>query len=254
MESVRGQWEAMAEWYDRKQGDTGDLWHRSLIDPSLLKLVGRVAGLAVLDLACGNGYLARRWAREGARVVGVDASAAVIARARAREAGEPLGVEYRVADAARLDGVPDGAFDLVASNMAMMDIPDAAGAMREAARVLRPEGRFVFSISHPCFDLMSRSAWQVEYHVDRPAVWRKVTQYRQPYEEDVPWRVDEHRTFPTRGFHRPLAWYFAQLHSSGFAVEELDEPAPGEELVRDSPQGPWIAQIPLHLVLACRKR
>ncbi|HEV2359820.1 MAG TPA: hypothetical protein VGZ23_19695 [bacterium] len=53
-------WEAMAAWYDAKQGDDGDLWHRTLIDPALLRVVGPVAGRRLLDLACGNGYLARR--------------------------------------------------------------------------------------------------------------------------------------------------------------------------------------------------
>lgn len=55
----------MAAWYDEKQGDEGDLWHRSLIDPPLLRLLGSAAGLCVLDMACGNGYLARRFARMG---------------------------------------------------------------------------------------------------------------------------------------------------------------------------------------------
>jgi hypothetical protein len=50
----------MAAWYDDKQGDGGDLWHRALIDPALLQVLGSVSGERVLDFACGNGYLARR--------------------------------------------------------------------------------------------------------------------------------------------------------------------------------------------------
>ena len=50
-------WDQMAYWWDEKQGDEGDLWHRALIDPPLLRLAGEVRGLHVLDLACGNGYL-----------------------------------------------------------------------------------------------------------------------------------------------------------------------------------------------------
>ena len=58
-------WEQMAAWYDEKMGDEGDLWHRALIDPTLLQVLGPVAGQRLLDLACGNGYLARRFARLG---------------------------------------------------------------------------------------------------------------------------------------------------------------------------------------------
>src|SRR5204863_117795 len=81
-----------------------------------------VRGLYVLDLGCGNGYLSRRFAQAGAKVVAVDASAPVIERARARESQEPLGIEYHVADAARLEFLRAGTLDLVASHMALMDI------------------------------------------------------------------------------------------------------------------------------------
>jgi 2-polyprenyl-3-methyl-5-hydroxy-6-metoxy-1,4-benzoquinol methylase len=101
-------WADFAAWYDAKMGDEGDLWHRCLIDPGLLGLVGPVRGLDVLDLACGNGYLARRYAREGAaRVVAVDRSAPIIALARRRERASPLGVRYEIRDAADLHGLAD---------------------------------------------------------------------------------------------------------------------------------------------------
>src|SRR5205823_2667250 len=83
-------------------------WHRTLIDPTFLRVVGDVRGLYVLDLGCGNGYLSRRFAQAGAKVVAVDASAPVIERARARESQEPLGIEYHVADAARLELLRSG--------------------------------------------------------------------------------------------------------------------------------------------------
>jgi len=70
-------WARMAVWYDAKQGDTGDFWHRTLIDPTFLRVVGDARGLRVLDLACGNGYLSRRFARAGAKVVAIEAANAV---------------------------------------------------------------------------------------------------------------------------------------------------------------------------------
>ena len=96
-------WDQMAYWWDEKQGDEGDLWHRALIDPPLIRLVGEVRGMHLLDLACGNGYLSRRFARQGAIVTSVDANVPLIERIRTREAEEPLGITYHVADAAHLD-------------------------------------------------------------------------------------------------------------------------------------------------------
>ncbi len=132
-------WEQMTDWWDKNLGDEGDLWHRTLIDPPLLRLAGEVNGLHVLDLACGNGYLSRRFARQGATVTSVDANAPLIERVRTREAREALGITYHISDAARLDMLEDSSFDLVICNMALMDIENAEGAFQEVARVLRPQ-------------------------------------------------------------------------------------------------------------------
>jgi 2-polyprenyl-3-methyl-5-hydroxy-6-metoxy-1,4-benzoquinol methylase len=75
-------WDHMAEWWDYRPGEEGDHWHRALIDPPLLRLVGEVSGKGVLDLTCGNGYLSRRFARQGATVIGVDASVPLIERGK----------------------------------------------------------------------------------------------------------------------------------------------------------------------------
>jgi ubiquinone/menaquinone biosynthesis C-methylase UbiE len=247
-------WEQMAEWWDEKLADEGDLWHRALIDPPLLQLVGAVAGLRLLDLACGNGYLSRRFARQGASVTGVDANAPIIERARRREAREPLGITYQVGDAAHLDQLDDGEFDLVICNMALMDIEDAAGAIGEAGRVLRREGRFVASLSHPCFDKVNTSGWAIEQIYPVTTIWRKMSHYREVTVDELPWLQIPDQVVHTRAYHRPLSWYFRAFRAAGLAVTALEEPEPTEEfLAAESPQGPWIAEIPLHCVIEAYK-
>jgi ubiquinone/menaquinone biosynthesis C-methylase UbiE len=245
-------WAEMAGWWDARQGDTGDLWHRALIDPALFRQLGAVDGRCVLDLACGNGYIARRLARLGARVTGVDASGPVIELARARELAEPLGITYHRSDAARLETFDDGTFDLVVSNMALMDMPDAAGALREVGRVLRAGGRLVATLSHPCFDVPQASVWQVERAGYTTTVWRKVGRYREVFEAPVPWRSGEER-WQTRAYQRPLSWYVRALRAAGLAIVALAEPAPTAELLANEEQGAWIAEIPLHLVIEALK-
>jgi len=244
-----GGWDEIAAWRDLRLGEEGDLWHRALIDPTLLEVIGPVRGLRVLDLGCGNGYLARRFARAGAKVVGVDASAPTLAFARGRERADPLGIRFEERDASRLEGLPDGAFDLVVANMSLMDIRDAAGAVREAARILRPAGRLVFSINHPCFDVDPSSAWVVERAAYSVAIWRKIRGYRTERELDVPWRISDTETRYTKSYHRTLATYARILREAGFVIVRLEEPAPLAEVLEKSDQGPMIAEIPLHLVV-----
>ena len=245
-------WEHLADWYDAKQGDDGDLWHRTLIDPTFLRVVGDVRGLRVLDLACGNGYLSRRFARAGAKVVGVDASAPIIERAKARETKEPRGVRYLAADATQHLPLASESFDIVASNMALMDMGDAEGAIGEAARVLVPQGRFVASLSHPCFDQGPSSTWILERFFRTTKVWRKVARYRHPFADEMPWGIEE-RTVMTVGHHRPLSWYARALRDAGFLIRSLEEPEPTKEFIESSPQGPYVVEIPLHLVIEAVK-
>ncbi len=60
----------IAQWYDSYLREN-PIYHE-LVLPTLLELVGEVAGQTICDLACGQGWIARALARRGARVTGVD--------------------------------------------------------------------------------------------------------------------------------------------------------------------------------------
>ncbi|HET9067873.1 MAG TPA: class I SAM-dependent methyltransferase [Amaricoccus sp.] len=105
------------------------------------------AGAAILDVGCGTGIVARRLARRGGRVVGLDATPAMLDVARAAAAREGLAVEWRDGIAERL---PFGAeFDLVTCQFALMFFSDRAAALAEMRRVLRPGGRLALSVFQP---------------------------------------------------------------------------------------------------------
>ncbi len=237
-------WPEMADWYDEKQGETGDLWHRTLLDPALFARVGEVAGRDVLDLACGNGHNTRRLARMGAHVVGVDASEGVIAHCREREEREPLGITYYVSDAARLDMLAGASFDLVVCQMALMDIPDAESAIREVARVLRPSGRLLAMILHPCFEIPEASGWVEEHMGPTTTIWRKVSRYSEPFIGWLHWRVDGGVVFMP-SYHRPLSWYVRAFNAARLAITAFDEPRPTEEFLAVRPDGSRFADVPL---------
>lgn len=95
------------------------------------------AGQRVLDVACGTGVVARTAAdRVGSgNVVGVDLNEAMLAVARRVRAD----IDWRQGDVAALP-LPDGAFDAVVCQMALMFFPDRVRALREMARVLTPGG------------------------------------------------------------------------------------------------------------------
>ncbi len=247
-------WEEMAAWWDERQGEEGDLYHRSIIDPTLLRVLGSLEELDVLDLACGNGYLSRKLTRSGAKVTGVDASAPIIELAQAREDQEPLVVAYHVTNAARMDMLEDGSFDVVVCNMALTDMPDTEGALTEISRVLRSGGRLAASLPHPCFDVGEDSGWAVERMGPNETVFRKVSRYRETSRRRWHyWRVAEGRVLYTPTYHRPLSWWFRALRGAGFVMTAFEEPEPTEEFLQEKPKGWWIEQIPIHAVMEAYK-
>jgi len=93
------------------------------------------SGERILDLGCGDGVLTEQLKNRGCRVIGVDASAGMIAAARAR------GLDARVADAHEL--AFDGEFDAVFSNAALHWMIKPGKVLDGVARALMPDGRFV---------------------------------------------------------------------------------------------------------------
>ncbi|WP_109485706.1 class I SAM-dependent methyltransferase [Occallatibacter savannae] len=102
----------------------------------VLEWLNPQAGEYVLDLGCGDGQLTQRIAASGAHVLGVDASAEMVAAARER------GIE---AEHARAEELPfrDATFDAVFSNAVLHWVRDQDAMMRQVHRVLKPGGRFV---------------------------------------------------------------------------------------------------------------
>ena len=149
--------------------------------------------------------------------------------------------------------LPSSSFDVALSNMGLIDIADARGAIREVGRILRPDGRFLFSISHPCFDVDRRSAWEVEGTGTSATVFRKVTGYQSPHSDQFAWPLPEGGEAWTVGYHRPLRWYAHALRAAGLVIVDLEEPTPRPGFTGRTLRAEWVEEIPLHLVVEARK-
>lgn len=101
------------------------------------------AGLRVLDIGCGGGFLAEQFAALGGQVTGVDPSPASVSTARAHAAGRGLRIDYRVGAGEELP-VPDAAFDVACCCDVLEHVADVDRVISETARVLKPGGLYLF--------------------------------------------------------------------------------------------------------------
>jgi len=151
-------WDVAAADYQAEHGEfLGDarfVWGPEGLDEAAARLLGPVAGRRVLEIGCGAAQCARWLRGQGARVVGVDLSLAQLRHARRLDASTGVTVPVVCADACAMP-LRDGCVDAACSAYgAVPFVADSAGLMREVARVLRPGGRWVFSVTHPvrwCF-------------------------------------------------------------------------------------------------------
>ena len=204
---MRAAWDAQAaNWVRWARTPEHDHFFWRLGLPALLELIGE-PGRRTLDLACGEGRLSRVLAERGHALVGVEGSPALAAAAR--EAAP--GIEVLDGDAAAIP-LPDGAVDLVVCSMALLNFDELGAAMREAARVLEPGGRFCFTTVHPWNSLKTGE----DYFAERT--------YQETRE-----RAGLTMTFTDR--HRPLSALTRAFEEAGLLVEALREPVPDAEHV-----------------------
>ena len=103
----------------------------------------RVAGLKVLDAACGSGYGSRILADVAASVVGVDIESDAISYARERYTAPNL--SFEIADAHTLDAFADNSFEAVVSFETIEHLPDFRAYVAAVRRVLKPGGIYLVS-------------------------------------------------------------------------------------------------------------
>lgn len=174
-----------------------------------VSMVSSGSEMKICDVGCGQGELSFRLYKQGARVTGVDVSQKLL--------------EYAIKKTDKIDWICDDAtvlcklskdsFDVVVSNLMLMDVPDFKAVFESSYRVLVPGGRFVCVIMHPCF--------QSPFSYPLEDGSRNVSTYSAQY-----WKSKGDRTLRSTlgAYHRPISHYINKLLESGFSIVHLDEP------------------------------
>lgn len=242
--SAQETWDANADFWVRIIREQRDRYRTELTDAAVLDAIGNVSDLDILDVGCGEGYMSRELARLGAHHVnGIDISGEQV---KAAEAAEARGTSFTEAAA---DDLPFAAesFDAVLANHVLNDLPDVSGPISEFARVLRPGGRFVAMMLHPCF---------YDHRAERTPGTQMLTadEYFARRAIQQSFEVDG-LTSPaaSTSWVRPLESYTEALTANGLVITRLTEPHPSEQLVASSEWWQENFPRPLFLLITARK-
>ena len=211
-------WDGVANWYDGWVGQDGSRHHQQLAIPVVMKLLTVQPGEAILDIGCGQGVLAPYVVAVGGMYTGVDAGARLVALARKRH-GQTGRFVHR--DAAYLPqargAITAGSNDAAVFLLSIQDMSPLDRVLASASWALKPGGRLVILMTHPCFRPPRQSGWG--YDPQRKLRYRRVDSYLTAGR--VPMKTL--KSGMTHSFHRPLADYINALGQVGLAIDAMEE-------------------------------
>jgi 2-polyprenyl-3-methyl-5-hydroxy-6-metoxy-1,4-benzoquinol methylase len=258
------------DWVGHTQSDDAAVV-RGLLGPIMLQAL-EPKGKSILDLGCGEGYFARTIKAAGAvHSAGLDISPDFIKTAQARD---PQG-EYHVQDIQTGSFFGPERFDAMSAFMVLMYMRDLDAAYRNIAKMLRPGGRLVASITNPYYSVPAGS-WRWTFnpgsyqHVDpRRRTWKMIArQIEAVLRGQFQYMLHIKNYFETRvvtkqltgadvmHLHRPFSEYLNFAKKNGLELEVMLEPRITPELLArypDEPVARALADVPVLLVLVFTK-
>ncbi len=214
-------------------------WGLWRIPESRLQALGDPKGRDILELGCGAARWSVALARKGARAVGLDLSSAQLAHAARLLRRSDQRVRLVRGDAERLP-FRRATFDVVFCDWGAMTFADPCRTVPEAARVLRPGGRFVFATASPFRTVLESRGGPV---IRRKLLYDYFGMHRIEYRTEV-------------NFQLPYGEWIRVFRANGFVVESLSEtqPRPGEKSAYlDRNESAWARRWPLEAIWQLRR-
>jgi ubiquinone/menaquinone biosynthesis C-methylase UbiE len=243
--SITSSYDLNAKFWIKIIRENLDRYRTELTNPAVLDAVGDCSGSRLLDAGCGEGYLSRMFAERDAQVDGIDSSPSLVEAARAASSPETVRIDYHIGDVTRMDFAGES-FDIVVCNHLLNDLPAPADAISEFYRVLKPGGRLVILMLHPCF-------YGFRVRSEKDSTRLPVSDYFTARRAEQPFNVAGILSpAPVTVYVRSLEYYSEAIISTGFRITSLREPHPSDEQLQDE----WWQQkfsLPLFLLITAGK-
>jgi ubiquinone/menaquinone biosynthesis C-methylase UbiE len=199
-------------------GSAGHYFHQHVVLPKSLKLLDVKQNSVVLDLACGQGVLARKLPK-GAYYQGIDISRGLIAFAKKQiNASEH---HFLVGDVTKPLSIQRKDFTHAVCLLAIQNLEKPALMVAQAAQHLHVGGRFLIVMNHPSFRIPRQSSWGIDEKTKTQ--YRRIDRYFSELKVPITAHPGNPNSEVTWSFHLPLSAYSKMLRENGFVIEVIEE-------------------------------
>ena len=203
--------EPVAHWYDKIVGEEGHHYHQQVIMPTLLKLFNFSKSPKVLDLACGNGFLANYLPKE-TYYEGIDNSPTLLAKAK-----KAFPHKFSQMDLSKPFSIEKKDFTHATCILALQNIGSPEIVLESTKNHLSPGGKLFLVLNHPCFRIPRQSHWG--FDEASQTQYRRIDRYMTPL--DIPIHFKENSQVTS--YHKPISFYINALSNAGFATTHMEE-------------------------------
>ncbi len=210
-------WGSEADWYADHLAES-DTYHAKVIMPNVERIVAPSTGLKVLEIGCGEGFIARVLSHAGASVTACDISPELIEIGKQKGGG----IDYRVSKAEDLSWVAPHSYDAVLAVLTLQNMERIEEVFAGVAKALKKGGRFIFVLNHPAFRIPKATSWG--YDEKEKIQYRRADAYLSARRETIDMHPGQKgKKSVTYSFHRSLQDYMKALRSADLAIVRLEE-------------------------------
>lgn len=216
---INTSWEKSSNWYKKIVGDDGHYFHQTIIFPKIKRLIDFSKINSVLDLACGQGIFERQL-DQNKEYVGIDISRSLINEASNKSINKRH--QFLVSDVSKDLPLKKDDFDLVTIILALQNIKNINGVIKNASKHLKKGGKFLIILNHPIFRIPRQSAWGIDSQ--NKIQYRRIERYMSNLEIPISTNPGKfQKSEITWSFHNPLSKYSQLLFENGFLIEKIEE-------------------------------
>lgn len=253
-------WQRVAPWYNKiTRGGEGHYYHEHVVIPGVLRLLdlnSKILNLNsnVLDLACGNGVLAKSLPKD-VEYMGIDLSESLIRTAK--NGDKNYKHKYLVGDITKplpfRSSESEGGFTHAAIILALQNISDPLCVLKNASNLLIANGYLLIVLNHPAFRIPRQSSWGIDE--EHKIQYRRVDKYMSPMEIPIRMNPSDPQSQQTMSYHFSISDYSKMLHDAGFVIDLIEEWTSDKESVgrASKMENRSRAEIPLFMAIKARK-